>query len=69
MDYHISTTWIVILVIAAVWETVWKGIALWRAAHRNEMGWFIAVWIINSVGILPIYYLMTHKAEVHHEKA
>lgn len=61
MDTHLSTYWIVALSLLAVWEVVWKGIALWRAAHRNQLTWFVALLIINSAGLLPIIYLLSTK--------
>lgn len=46
------------LVIGALWEVVWKGIALWRAARNGHQVWFIFLLIVNSVGILPIIYIL-----------
>ncbi len=43
--------------IAVVWELIWKGMALWRAARSNEINWYIALLLINSAGLLPILYL------------
>ncbi len=40
-----------------IWEVFWKGKGLWRAAKKNQLGWFIAILVINSLGILPIIYL------------
>lgn len=40
-----------------VWTLLWKGLALWHAAHRNEQWWFIAILLINTAGILEIIYL------------
>ena len=45
------------MLILVVWEFIWKGIALWKAARNNQKNWFIAVLILNTVGILPIVYL------------
>lgn len=42
----------------AFWSLIWKGLALWHAAKRNEKWWFIALLIINTVGILEICYLV-----------
>ena len=36
---------------------VLKGYALWHAARRSEMWWFIALLIINTFGILELIYL------------
>ena len=40
-----------------VWSVVWKGLALWRAARKGEKGWFVALLIVNTLGILEILYL------------
>jgi len=40
-----------------VWAMVWKGFALWRAARNESIGWFIALMILNTVGILEILYI------------
>jgi hypothetical protein len=46
--------WLIPLII---WEAVWKGIALWKSGRNNQLKWFIAILIPNTVGILPIIYL------------
>jgi methionyl-tRNA synthetase len=39
------------------WGLVWKAIALWKAARRGQLGWYIALVVINTVGILEIIYI------------
>jgi hypothetical protein len=46
------------VIIVALWDVFWKGWALWRAARREEKGWFIVLLILNTMGILPIIYLV-----------
>lgn len=46
-----------LFILLAIWEIIWKGIALWKCGRNNQVVWFIAILIINSVGILPIIYL------------
>lgn len=58
MTYNVTTNQVILIVVLAFWELVWKGVALWRAAHRNQRNWFIAMLIVNSVGVLPIIYLL-----------
>jgi len=48
---------VIILFILIIWETVWKGVALWKAGRNNDLTWFLIVFIINSLGILPIIYI------------
>lgn len=43
--------------LVAVWSLLWKGLALWRAAKRGDMWWFIAFLFLNTLGILEIIYL------------
>lgn len=63
MDYQISTASLWGIIALALWDLVWKGLALWRASKKNQKGWFIAIIIINSAGILPIAYLLLTDAE------
>ena len=46
-----------LLGLLIIWSLVWKGMALWRAAQRGEMAWFIMLLVVNTVGILEILYL------------
>ncbi|MDD4385115.1 MAG: DUF5652 family protein [Bacteroidales bacterium] len=50
-----------ILLLAVIWDIVWKLIALWKSARNNQIAWFVVIGIINSIGILPIIYLITQK--------
>ncbi len=47
----------IILIMAIVWSAVWKGIGLWKSARNKKLGWFIAILILNTLGILPILYI------------
>ncbi len=40
-----------------IWTIIWKGIALWKAGKNNDRNWFIAILIINSIGLLDIIYI------------
>ncbi|MBA7481271.1 hypothetical protein ES707_16741 [subsurface metagenome] len=48
--------WLVIS-LAVVWSMAWKGVALWRAGRNRHLIWFIVLFIINTLGILPIIYV------------
>ena len=47
----------IIIVGLIIWSLAWKGVAMWKAAHRDEKKWFIALFAINTIGILEILYL------------
>lgn len=39
------------------WALAWKGWALWLAARRGEVVWFIALLVVNTFGLLEIFYI------------
>jgi len=47
----------ILFLIFVVWTTIWKGIALWKAARLSHKKWFIAILILNTAGILDILYI------------
>lgn len=49
--------WFPVFIVLLGWSFVWKGLALWRAARRGEVAWFVALLLVNTVGILEILYL------------
>jgi hypothetical protein len=46
-----------LFVLILVWASVWKFIALWKAARKGSLGWFIVFALVNTVGILEILYI------------
>jgi hypothetical protein len=44
--------------VVAVWDVVWKGLALWQAAKRRQPVWFVCLLFLNTAGALPIAYLV-----------
>lgn len=51
----------VLIIAIVIWEMLWKFIALWKAARNNHKSWYVAMSAINSLGILPIIYLIKHQ--------
>jgi hypothetical protein len=49
------------IAIVAIWDAVWKLIAMWKAARNNHLAWFICIFIFNTIGILPIIYILINK--------
>jgi hypothetical protein len=57
----LNPVWIAVLII---WSLVWKGLALWRAARKEEKGWYIALLVINTLGLFEIiYYFLIAKTD------
>ena len=55
-DQFIQTYWWIISLVV-IWELIWKAWALWLSARNNDKAWFIVLFLINSLGILPIFYI------------
>jgi hypothetical protein len=49
---------ITIIILVALWDAVWKLIALWKSARHDQLAWFICLAIFNTAGILPICYIL-----------
>jgi hypothetical protein len=64
--FHSLMPWLITtIVILATWDMVWKFIALWKAARNNHLAWFICIAIFNTIGILPIVYILMHRKNNH----
>ncbi len=49
------------LFLLGIWDLIWKGIGMWYAAKHQQRGWFIAILLLNLVGLLAIIYLLWFK--------
>jgi len=57
--------WIIYAIIA--WTLPWKGIALWRAAKNNDKAWFIILFLVNTLAMLDIIYIVFFSKEKKEE--
>ncbi len=56
----------IVVVMLAILEVALKGLGLWRAARMSKTGWFVALLLINTAGILPFIFLLLTKNEYEH---
>lgn len=47
----------ILLLVLGLWTIPWKGWALWISARKGERWWFVALLLINTIGILEIIYI------------
>ncbi len=58
MITNIFSTWVELFILLGIlWTIPWKGVALWKSARQNEKWWFIALLVVNTVGLLEILYI------------
>ncbi len=60
IDNHL-VLFIVIVSVLAVWDAVMKLIAMWKAARNSHKAWFILIAIFNTIGILPLIYILMNR--------
>lgn len=46
-----------IFIVLGLWSMIWKGIALYKAGGRKDLAWFVVLFIVNTLGILEIFYI------------
>jgi len=47
-----------VFIVVTIWDLIWRGVALWKAAGNKSKGWFVCLLIFNTAGILPIIYIL-----------
>ena len=60
MDPKHSPIFVAALVLLALWSYIWKGVALWKAARRDQPLWYIVILVFNTAGILEILYILIY---------
>lgn len=55
-----------LFIILMLWTIIVKGFALWHAARHEQKEWFIALLVINTLGILDIIYLVWFRPSSKH---
>ena len=61
-QFMVTFSWLLpFIVFCALWDTVWKLIGMWKAGRNNELVWFICIAVFNTLGILPIIYILMDK--------
>ena len=57
-----------IILVFVLWTVFWKGWALWIAARKGEIWWFLIILIVNTAGILEIVYIFFFKKMIFNFK-
>jgi len=50
-----------LLYLLIVVDVILRGITLYKSARKDQRLWFVALLVVNSLGILPIIYLIVNK--------
>lgn len=50
-----------LLIPFVLFDLILRGFALWKAARKDQNVWFIALLVVNSMGILPLIYLVLNR--------
>ena len=58
MKGPLLVVFVTVIVLLAIWDGVWKLIAMWKSARNDQLAWYICLAIFNTIGILPILYIL-----------
>ncbi|HRY31268.1 MAG TPA: DUF5652 family protein [Candidatus Paceibacterota bacterium] len=47
----------ILFILILIWVLAWKGKALWIAAKKDSIKWFVALLVFQTMGILDILYI------------
>ena len=43
--------------ILIIWSIFIKGLGLWKASRNKQKYWFIAILVVNTLGVLELVYI------------
>ena len=46
------------LIPALVWSLIWKAMALWKAGTNHQLGWFVLLFFVQTLGVLDLIYIL-----------
>ena len=52
-----------LFILLALWTTVIKAFALWHSARNGQTLWFVALLVVNSLGLLELVYLLAFRKD------
>lgn len=55
-EFYFKYPWVLPLFL--IWSIFFKGMALWQAAQKRQLSWFLIILVVNTVGLLEILYLL-----------
>ncbi len=55
--YNLPVSLKLLIVVLVVWSIIWKIYAAWIACKNNHKKWFVAIIILNTVGIFELVYI------------
>jgi len=55
--YYLNHYFIEIIALVLI-DLILRGIAMWKAARNNQQYWYIALLVLNTIGILPVIYIL-----------
>lgn len=54
--FELTQNELILLLITIIWVLPWKAYSLWNASKRGEKGWFVVILVLNTFGIIEIFY-------------
>ena len=52
-----------LLLLFSLVALILKGFGLWHSARNNQNWWFVLILVLNTIGILPLVYMLFFRAD------
>ena len=46
------------IILISLVALIIQGFGLWHSARNNQNWWFVAILVINTIGLLPLIYML-----------
>lgn len=56
-QFFSSPEGVALIVLLTIWDLFWRGRGMWISAQKKQPIWFVAILLLNTVGIVPLVYI------------
>lgn len=55
-EQQLAVAWAIVVAVVA-WSYLWKCLALWKAARRDQIGWYVVIALAPPFGLVEMLYV------------
>jgi len=55
-EQSLALAWAIVLAVVA-WSYLWKCLAFWKAARREQIGWYVVIALAPPFGLVEMLYV------------
>lgn len=55
-EQQLAVAWAIVVAVVA-WSYLWKCVAFWKAARRDQIGWYVVIALAPPFGLVEMLYV------------